>query len=140
MSQGMTKCPKCGREISCRGLAKHLERGCKDVPIYIPKKREKKQDHKTLGMLKQVAEKEHPNEHKDIFLPSGRTMKNREGNRKNPYWIADRFIKNCITEGVLVPDIKRLADEGRAEINLKTDHIEIKIYLAKFRKTFKEEK
>ena len=137
MPYGMTICPKCGKEVSCRGLAKHLERDCKDRNEYVPTAREKIKKDK--GMLRQAAEDAFPTKQEDPFLPSGRDikgLKGREETFKNPYRIADKFIKNCITEGVLIPDIKLLAEEGRAEINLKSDYIEIKIYLAKFRKVF----
>ena len=78
--------------------------------------------------------------HSPMPMPTIDQIKSRstkvKENNKDPYRIADRFIKNCIGDGVLVLDIKRLLDEGRAELNLRPDHIEIKVYLARFRKRF----
>ena len=136
MSQGYTICPKCHREVSCRGLDNHLKRGCKD---FVPEKKEKVDNSPTKGMLRQAAERAFPTNKEDIFLPSGREIRGEAGRTEtfhNPYRIADKFIKNSIQEGVLILNIKQLLDEGRAEMKLKKDHIEIKIYLAKFRKAF----
>ena len=53
--------------------------------------------------------------------------------RKNPYNIANSFIKNQIEEGSLLLNIPKLISDGRATIRRHGQLIKIEIDLAKFR-------
>ena len=152
MPYGYTNCQYCGKQVSNRGLKKHIQT-CKDCPdserplIKEPKKTE----------LSNIAVSEKPSEPKQFRHTSGLfTVKQpkykhpmfpdgypksveRKNVIKNPYTIAIKFIKNQIEDGSININIAQLCRDGRATIRILNQKIVIEIDMAKFRNTFNKD-
>ncbi len=126
MPYGYTNCKFCGKQIPSRRLKLHLQT-CNACPEGL------RPDYVTPKP--KVYEIE-PEKQKPTTNPFTQDKKYTYGGteNRNPYTIANRFIKNQIQEGSIDLNLSKLIEDKRAEIKLVKDKITIIIDLAKFRK------
>lgn len=148
MPYGYTNCRYCGKQVSSRSLAKHLEI-CKTQDI-IPTPVQKKKPEPVVkseytpksakGWIKNHSagspliqpDWQNPNPPFSNQLENGEKTK-LKATRNNPYNIAISFIKNSIIDGSLQLNISQLISDGRATMILRKQVMTITVDLAKFR-------